>query len=109
MNTMTLDRIAPVASTSSTQFVIQSNIPLPPRTYGPGASAKYPFAAMRVGDSFAVSIADYNSRGKTPATVDRVQGTLMNCAYTYARSHDRRAKFSTRKISDTTVRIWRVA
>jgi hypothetical protein len=108
VNTMTLDRIAPVASTNATQFIVQSNVPLPPRTYGTGAATKYPFAEMRVGDSFAVSLSDYAGRGKTPTT-ERIQTALSNSARNYAKMRDPRFKFATRKVDAATIRIWRIA
>lgn len=111
MNTMTLDRIAPVAtSTLTPAFTIERGIPIPPRTYGAGSQPVYPFAQMRVGDSFEVRTENYAGRkdGRRPIVM-RIQTTLHSCARGYARTRDPGAKFTVRKIDDSTVRIWRVA
>ena len=63
---------------------IDKNIPLP---------ARFPFAGMKVGDSFAV-----------PADVQRA--TVAVAASRYGRKH--KMKFSTRKMEDGSYRCWRM-
>jgi hypothetical protein len=86
-------------------FVVESGIPMPPRTYGFGF-ARYPFALMNVGDSFEVPLS--SSRSKRPS-IAKLQSNLHNCAGGYAKAHNPAAKFSIRKTSDTTLRVWRIA
>lgn len=73
-------------------FKIDKNIPVP--VGGSGTSTIYPFAKMKVGDSFLVSNAD---RG------------LHNRARAAASQHGRRykMKFITRMM-DNGLRVWRV-
>jgi hypothetical protein len=110
MDTLTLDRPTTAgAFAQSPRFLIRNDIPIPPRSYGSGRPPSYPFSEMNVGDSFDVSTTAYGGRGKTPPTVSRIQSAVGNLARGYAKRHNRRAKFATRKVSDTTIRIWRVA
>jgi hypothetical protein len=63
---------------------VQKNIPLP---------RKWPFADMKVGDSFAM-----------PADVKRVAVSVA--AMRYGRKHG--MKFTIRQIADKTFRCWRI-
>lgn len=92
----------------ASKYVIESNIPLPPRKFGAnGRPQVYPFAHMRVGDSFEVSLSDYGS--KRANKIEQVMSAVGNCARLYAKRHNPDAKFSVRKLSTTTMRIWRIA
>lgn len=92
---------------ASSRFVIESNVPVPPRAGGPGREPIYPFAHMRVGDSFEVSLREYG--GRRNATVENIMTTLNNCSKGYAKRHNPKAQFTVRKTGDTSARIWRTA
>jgi hypothetical protein len=71
-------------------YTIEKGIPLPPSANGPGRVGKYPFAQMRVGDSFVCDKPQTNL-GATLAYSAKKLGI----------------KFATRKIDAGTTRIWR--
>jgi hypothetical protein len=87
-------------------FVIESNIPIPPRAGGKGSPSRYPFALMQVGDSFEVPLSACRSKRPTMA---RLQSSVSNAATLFTKAHNKHAKFSVRKTSPTTFRVWRVA
>ena len=93
---------------STSQFIVESGIPLPPRTYGRGRDYKYPFPHMQAGDSFEVPLASYTPRSGR-STLKKLQTSLANVARGYASRNNPSAKFAIRKTSDTTVRVWRIA
>ena len=107
--TTVLERPSPAYYTRSAdraRFSIERGVPIPPVERGGGRHATYPFAQMRVGDSFTVTTSEYsNGRRKTA----QLQSGLWNLARCYARKHNPAAKFATRKVDDSTVRIWRIA
>jgi hypothetical protein len=93
---------------ATSKYIIESNIPLPPRKFGTnGRPTTYPFAHMRVGDSFEVNLSEYT--GKHAKKIEQVMTTIGNCARGYAKRHNPTAKFTTRKMSQTAARIWRTA
>lgn len=93
-----LDR--PKADEPTTKFAIERGIPIPARR---GASRKYPFGQMQVGDSFTVTPAGF---GK-PVFIDALQHCMSNTARSFAKRHG--GKFATRIVNDrTAVRVWRV-
>lgn len=73
------------------QFKIESNIPIPGKLH-----AKYPFASMKVGDSF------YAAGCLKPAR----RSSLSSCCVAFAKRN--KVKFTTRREGDG-VRVWRVA
>jgi hypothetical protein len=75
-----------MAKKESDPISIDKNIPLPPRRGG-GVS-KYPWATMKVGDSFL-------------ATKSAVAASVSYCR------HNKNVKFVSRK-TDKGIRIWRV-
>jgi hypothetical protein len=73
--------------------LIETDVPLPPKGCGRGSSNKpfkYPFFAMKVGDSF---VADH-TRVRSAASI-------------YGKNHNQ--KFTTRTQEDGTTRVWRTA
>ena len=81
-------------------YAIEKKIPVP-RVSGRGGRryAKYPFAQMRKGDSFAVPFTD--------DTLPKVRGRLSVCATTYAQRNG--GKFTLRTLKDDgVIRVWRV-
>lgn len=69
-------------------FQIEKNVPVPS-----GRCMKYPFADMKVGDSFV-------------APKETVRGA-QKAAWNWARDHD--VKFATRTQRDGSLRIWRIS
>ncbi len=72
-------------------FPIEKSVKMPVITRG--AVTKYPFAAMAVGDSFAVTVSDKAAR---------------QAAYQWRVTHDKSRRFSVQKTPDG-YRCWRVA
>jgi hypothetical protein len=72
-------------------YKIETGIPMPHRNAGPGATPKYPWASMEIGQSFFVS--------NPPKYFQSMVGHA-------GRLHKR--KFTYRKMEDG-VRVWRVA
>jgi len=77
-----------MAGASDTLFVIEKDVPLPPRNT---VSSAYPFEQMSVGDSFAIRSPRYKSCSQA------------------ARKLKPQYTFSFRKISSTHYRCWRIA
>lgn len=91
----------------ASEFTVERGISVPPRTFGGrGRPPRYPFAQLRVGDSFAVTRAQY---GKGAADANQMLSGVCNLARNYAKHHNPSAKFTTRKIDENTVRVWRIA
>jgi len=75
----------------SGNITIDKDVPIPEQS---DRRTKYPFADMQVGDSFAVP--EKQGRGAFTAAVN------------WSRRHNN-AKFTYRRLSDGTYRIWRVS
>lgn len=83
---------------------IDKDIPLP-TACGRGPPAKYPFAEMEVGDSFAVPLTGerYGNHSSDKAAV-----SLSVTSHTYGKRHGK--KFTVRQLNDEGVaRVWRVS
>ena len=78
-----------------TSFIVEKGIPIPPRKCGTGRPALYPFAEMKVGDSFAIESAR------------KRQGRMCAIASDYGKRHGMR--FTVRAIGDGMLRVWRIA
>jgi hypothetical protein len=78
---------------ASQAFVIEKNVPLPknPGRRGGRGGGIYPFDALEVGDSVVISGAKINS--------------MMRAASLWAKRRGKRV--CTRKISETSIRVWR--
>lgn len=75
-------------------FTLEKNVPMPPRKAG---TARYPFASMEVGDSFAIP------------KDDKAASAISAAARVWALRHGlHNHKFSVRS-NGSTVRIWRTA
>jgi len=78
-------------------YKIEKNIP---KTRGKG-NKTYPFDEMEVGDSFLINV-------PADRKLNTMQAQTLSAALSYA-SHDGNGKkFTTRRQSDTSFRIWRV-
>ena len=79
-------------------YAIEKKIPMP-YTSGRGRPAKYPFAQMRKGDSFAVPFTD--------DTLPKLRTRLSVCAANFAQRNG--GKFTLRTLKeDGVIRVWRV-
>ncbi len=80
-------------------ITIEDDIPLPPivRTH---TTFKYPFADMRVGQSFAIPIGEEG--------VDRLEQRLRTATYRYTKQEGGTVRFTVRAL-DNEVRVWRTA
>lgn len=68
---------------------LQKGIPIPNKRYG--LTSKYPFDNMEVGDSFVAS-----------------KHSILSVARNWARINKKDYKFTTRKIAENKIRIWRI-
>jgi hypothetical protein len=73
-------------------MLIERNIPIPPRQRSVGSI--FPFSEMEIGDSFAFSQAELKS---VPSAIQQ-----------FRRSHSD-YHFTTRRLDDERLRVWRVA
>ena len=81
---------------------VEKNVPLPARfNNSKGRTRKYPFPDMKKGDSFKV-------RAKPGKTLS-IQSSIGKSAYEWKRiSGNTKTKFTTSKVSQTTIRCWRI-
>lgn len=85
-------------------IAIEHGIPMPQPAKQGGRRARYPFAAMEVGDSFSVELAVENY----PDGSDKAQQRIMCAAAAWKRKNGR--DFSTQIDRDAgVVRCWRIA
>jgi hypothetical protein len=89
-----------VRTESGEVFTIEKGIPIAGayRTYGP--SVRYPFGEMLAGDSFEIKV----SKTEIKAKVSR----LSSACTSYVKRANNAAKFTVRRTSADTVRVWRV-
>jgi hypothetical protein len=81
-------------------YVIEKNIPMPARATQ--VNARYPFAQMCVGDSFAVNVDP-----TTTKTFLRVHGRLSNAVSFFCKG-SYRGRFTVRILrAEGVVRVWR--
>lgn len=80
-------------------FPITKNAPIPPRSSSRKGQSKYPFHEMEINDSFQVVAPEGRS-------VDQIRTRLLAATSRQARLTGKR--FTTRKIDDRSVGVWRV-
>lgn len=78
-------------------YTIEKGIPLPLRhtTGVKGRHAKYPFKDMQIGDSFVTTCKDSGR-------------SLILTSKKYAQKYSPQTTFTTAKVGENTIRIWRV-
>jgi hypothetical protein len=74
-----------------TDYKIEKDIPIPSTKQ---VGKKYPLVTMDLGDSFVMPLVDRNS---------------LTAATNYLRKSGDNKKFTTRRISETEMRVWRIA
>jgi len=83
---------------------IEKDVPLP-IGHGRGHPAKYPFAEMEVGHSFAIPLTGERYKG---ARRDKAATQLSRTAHRYGKKHSK--TFTVRQLNDEGVaRVWRVS
>lgn len=82
---------------------IEKNVPLPKRKARGAAQRSYLFGQMKVGDSFTTGI-----KYKTAGESDIAIRTLSNAARNWKNINNKEWKFSTAKMPNGTIRIWRI-
>lgn len=95
-----------------TNIVIEANVPVPPKkAFVRGErKSKYPFAAMQVGDSFAVPLGRMRKLPSNRGAVSyKGELTLRSAAHGYAKKNPG-IKLTVRRLDDEgVVRVWRIA
>lgn len=81
-------------------FILQKNIPMSGAFRSIGPHLRYPFGEMVVGDSFEIKA----SKTDVKKSVSR----LSSACASYVRAKNKAAKFTVRRTSPDTVRVWRV-
>lgn len=81
-------------------FILQKNIPISGTFRSIGPHLRYPFGEMVAGDSFELKTNEKEVR----KTVSR----LSSACSSYVKSRNSSSKFTVRRISDTTIRVWRI-
>jgi hypothetical protein len=81
-------------------FIIQKNVPVSGVYRSLGPSIRYPFHEMLPGDSFEMKTNKNEMR--------RVISRTSSACVSYCRRINNAAKFTVRRTSDETVRVWRL-
>lgn len=81
-------------------FMIQKNIPVSGTFRSLGAHLRYPFDKMMPGESFEVKVTKTDARKKV--------SNLSSACTAYVKRGNRAAKFTVRRTTDTTIRVWRI-
>jgi len=81
-------------------FLIQKSIPVSGTYRSLGAHLRYPFSEMMPGESFELKVNKNDSR-------KRVANLSSACA-SYVKRNNKAAKFTVRRTTDTTIRVWRI-
>jgi hypothetical protein len=89
-----------VRTESGDVFTIERNVPIVGayRSYGP--SLRYPFGEMLAGDSFELKV----NKTEIKTKVSR----LSSACTSYVKRANNAAKFTVRRTSSDTIRVWRV-
>ena len=85
------------------EFKIEDGIPLPPNSRGAGY-CKYPFAEMKVGESFLIAMPGATSQQRSS------RASNVNATIRVFKQRDKTGKDKefTRRAVDEGVRVWRV-
>lgn len=89
-----------VRTESGEVFIIQKQIPISGTYRSLGPSLRYPFAEMAAGDSFELKV----NKTEIKAKVSRMSSACVS----YCRRANKSAKFTVRRTSDESVRVWRI-
>lgn len=89
-----------VRTESGEVFIIQKQIPISGTYRALGPSIRYPFAEMAAGDSFELKV----NKVEMKAKVSRMSSACVS----YCKRANQSAKFTVRRTSDDTIRVWRI-
>lgn len=81
-------------------FLLQKNIPVTASLRSIGPHLRYPFAEMMPGESFEVKV----NKNDIRRSVSRTSSACTS----YVRRSNKAAKFTVRRTSDTSIRVWRI-
>lgn len=81
-------------------FILQKNVPVIGTYRALGPHLRYPFSEMQIGESFEIKTTKADARR-------RVSNLSAACA-SYVKSRNKAAKFTVRRTSETSVRVWRI-
>ena len=87
---------------NTTQFPIESGVPVAPHAGRRLAAIQYPFAALEVGQSFFIPADQLEERRTTARIVNRRLFAFLK------KNPNKQLKFATRAV-DGGVRVWRIA
>ena len=89
-----------VRTESGEVFIIQKLIPISGTYRSLGPSIRYPFAEMAAGDSFEIKV----NKTEIKAKVSRMSSACVS----YCKRANQSAKFTVRRTTDESVRVWRI-
>lgn len=81
-------------------FILQRNIPVSGTFRSIGPHLRYPFAQMTEGDSFELKSNEKDVR--------KVVSRISSACSSYVKTRNSSAKFTVRRINDSTIRVWRI-
>jgi hypothetical protein len=81
-------------------FRIQKHIPIAGTYRSLGPHLRYPFAEMEIGESFEIKV-------NTKEIKKKVSNLSSACA-SYVKSKNNAAKFTVRRTSNDSIRVWRI-
>lgn len=82
-------------------FMLQRHIPLTSIYRRMGPNMRYPFSEMKAGESFELKVASKDE-------LKRKVSNISSAVSAFVRTRNSSAKFSVRRTSDSTLRVWRV-
>lgn len=81
-------------------FILQRNVPVSGTFRALGPHLRYPFNQMNVGDSFEVKTSKEEAK--------KVVSRLSSACAAFVKSRNSSAKFTVRRTTDVTARVWRL-
>lgn len=80
-------------------YIIQKNIPIL-GVRSMGTTLRYPFHEMEAGESFEIK--------SNPKETRRMVSRVSSACVSYVKRANKAAKFTVRRTSDTSIRVWRI-
>lgn len=99
-----VEKILPVGRSvrveSGDVYIVQRNIPISGTYRSLGPTLRYPFHEMETGESFEIKT--------NPVEARKIVSRVSSACTSYVKRANKAAKFTVRRTSDQTVRVWRV-
>lgn len=89
-----------VTTESGEVFKIEKNYPISGSFRSLGANLRYPFSKMEIGESFEVKF--------NPKEIRKRVSNISSACSSYVKANNKAAKFTVRRTSTETVRVWRL-